>query len=102
MALLPVGFTPFVPPAAPTANVTATADPAARADFGEQLASSLDELDRAQKVADRSSQLAATGDAASIESHMAALTEAQLATQLTVAVRDRAVESFNEIMRMQL
>ena len=51
---------------------------------------------------DESSKLAATGDVASIEAHLAALTEVQLATQLTVAVRNRAVESFNEIMRMQV
>jgi flagellar hook-basal body complex protein FliE len=105
MTVLPVGFAPFVAPTASTtgaAGATTGADAAARADFGDQLASSLDELDRAQKVADQSSKLAATGDAASIEAHMAALTEVQLATQLTVAVRNRAVESFNEIMRMQL
>jgi flagellar hook-basal body complex protein FliE len=102
MTVLPVGFAPFVAPTAPTTGAASSADAAARADFGDQLASSLDELDRAQKVADQSSKLAATGDAASVEAHMAALTEVQLATQLTVAVRNRAVESFNEIMRMQL
>jgi flagellar hook-basal body complex protein FliE len=101
MAVLPVGFAPIVPPTASPVSTT-PADAAARADFGEQLASSLDDLDRAQKVADQTSKLAATGDAASVEAHMAALTEVQLATQLTVAVRNRAVESFNEIMRMQL
>jgi flagellar hook-basal body complex protein FliE len=102
MTILPVGFAPIAPPTAPSVGPASGVDAAARADFGEQLASSLDELDRAQKVADQSSKLAATGDAASVEAHMAALTEVQLATQLTVAVRNRAVESFNEIMRMQL
>jgi flagellar hook-basal body complex protein FliE len=46
--------------------------------------------------------VAATGDLQSIEDLMISSTETQLATQLTVAVRNRAIESFNEIMRMQL
>ena len=33
---------------------------------------------------------------------MIAATQAQLATELTVAVRNKALESFNEIMRMQV
>jgi flagellar hook-basal body complex protein FliE len=99
MTVLPVGFTPITPP---TVSPTRAPDAAAGADFGDKLTSSLEQLDQAQKAADQSSALAATGDVASVEAHMAALTEVQLATQLTVAVRNRAVESFNEIMRMQL
>ena len=44
----------------------------------------------------------ATGDLASVSDYMIAATEAQLATEVTVAVRNRAIESFNEIMRMQV
>lgn len=72
------------------------------ADFGNSLGSALDDLDASHRSTDELARAAATGDLASVEDLMVASTETQLATQLTVAVRNRAVESFNEIMRMQL
>jgi flagellar hook-basal body complex protein FliE len=56
----------------------------------------------AQSNADTMMTQAATGELTDLTGAMAAMTEAQLTTQLTVAVRNKAVESFNEIMRMQL
>ncbi|HEX7095201.1 MAG TPA: flagellar hook-basal body complex protein FliE [Acidimicrobiales bacterium] len=100
MSVLPIGFIPITPPQPPTP--TAGTDAASSKDFGNTFTNALDQLDQAQKAADESSKLAATGDVESIEAHMAALTEVQLATQLTVAVRNRAVEAFNEIMRMPI
>lgn len=70
--------------------------------FASSFASALDDLDAADKATDELARAAATGDLRSVEDLMIASTETQLATQLTVAVRNRALESFNEIMRMQL
>lgn len=53
------------------------------------------------KVAEASAQ-AATGDLNSVTDYMIASTEAQLATEITVAIRDRAITAFNDIMRMQI
>jgi flagellar hook-basal body complex protein FliE len=94
------GIAPIIAPA-PVAGTTTVSD-AARADFGQAIAGSLESLQQSQSTADQVSKAAATGEAVSVEQHMIALTEAQLATQLTVAVRNKAVEAFNEIMRMQL
>jgi flagellar hook-basal body complex protein FliE len=100
MTILPISPSAIIPPE--HVSITKAPDAASGAHFGDKLASSLDQLDQMQQASNESARLAATGDVASIEAHMAALTEVQLATQLTVAVRNRAVESFNEIMRMQL
>lgn len=70
--------------------------------FGNALTSALDNLDAAHKNTDSLARAAATGDLNRIEDLMVATTESQLSTQLTVAFRNKAVESFNEIMRMQL
>lgn len=70
--------------------------------FGDTFTRALDQLDRAQKSTDELARAAATGDLQRVEDLMIAANETQLATQLTVAVRNRAVESFNEIMRMQV
>jgi len=45
---------------------------------------------------------AATGDLTDVHNYTIAATEASLQTELTVAVRDRAVQAFNQIMAMQI
>lgn len=70
--------------------------------FGDVLTQQLDKLSAAHARADDLSLKAATGDLQSIQDFTIASTEAQLLTQLTVQIRNRAVEAFNEIMRMQV
>jgi flagellar hook-basal body complex protein FliE len=70
--------------------------------FADVLAGQFDQLSTAQNTADRLALEAATGDLQAIEDFTVASTEAQLLTQLTVSVRNRAVEAFNDIMRMQV
>lgn len=70
------------------------------AEFGELL---VDGIDRLEGLTDKSADLAlqaATGDLQNIHDYTIAATEAEVATQLTVAVRNKAVDAFNEIMRM--
>ncbi|WP_432574515.1 flagellar hook-basal body complex protein FliE [Kineococcus sp. SYSU DK005] len=71
-------------------------------DFASLLSGGLDKLQAVQSNADDLAVKAATGDLTNVHDYMIASNEAQLATQLTVAVRDKAVEAFNEIMRMQI
>lgn len=70
--------------------------------FGTMLAAKLDQLGSLHKRTDDLAVKAATGDLQDVHEYTIAAAESGVATQLTVAVRNKAVESFNEIMRMQL
>ena len=75
--------------------------PGAGTDFAAQLGHGLDNLQAMQTKADNLAVQAATGSLTDVHDYMIASTEASLATELTVAVRNKALDAFNEIMRMQ-
>jgi flagellar hook-basal body complex protein FliE len=85
-------------------NVGAGAKSASTAsgDFGSKVVDALQNLDDTQKNADTLSLKAATGDLNDVHNYMIAATEASVQTEFTVAVRNKAVEAFNDIMRMQV
>lgn len=89
----------LTPPATQT-NPTQGADAVGGAQ-GNTFTNMLDAVQGSQNNADSLAVQAATGNLVDVHKYTIAATEAQLMTDLTVAVRDRAVESFNEIMRMQ-
>ena len=68
--------------------------------FGDMVAKGVENLEQVQSKADDLAVQAATGDLTDVHDYMIASTQASIATELTVAVRNRAVEAFNEIMRM--
>jgi flagellar hook-basal body complex protein FliE len=90
------------PGAIPAGDIATTAAGAANGSqgFGQALTKALDGLQGAQAKADHLAVGAATGDLTNVHDYMIAATEASLATQLTVAVRNKAVEAFNQIMNM--
>ena len=75
---------------------------AVHGDFGNVVVNALQGLEAMQDKSDNLAVKAATGDLTDVHDYTIAATEAALATEFTVAVRNRAVEAFNEIMRMQV
>jgi flagellar hook-basal body complex protein FliE len=67
--------------------------------FADTLANALDSVQNKVGAADQAAMGVATGDVTASE-YLTAATDAQLTVQLALAVRNRAVEAFNEIMRM--
>lgn len=105
MALLPIlPINPIAVPGSiqPGNRTAADATATGAQSFGNVLTQQLDKLNAVQGKADDLALQAATGDLQSIQDYTIASTEAQLLTQLTVAVRNKAVEAFNDIMRMQI
>ena len=88
-------------PSLPKVGTEAAASTGGRDGFGGALIGALDDLNAMHQGADQLAIQAATGDLADVHEYTIAATQAELATQLTVAVRDKAVEAFNDIMRMQ-
>ena len=90
------GFQPVTPtlPSAPAAGASSGSG------FASKLAEGMDQLQKLHSTSDDLAVKAATGSLTDVQDYMIASTQAALATQLTVAVRNKAVEAFNEIMRM--
>jgi flagellar hook-basal body complex protein FliE len=89
----PVGPTPFVPP-------TVSSGPAAATGGG--FAESLQSVSKLTDKADGLAAGVATGELQDVHQFTAAAAKAQLGVELTVALRNRAVEAYQEIMRMQV
>ena len=71
-------------------------------DFGNVVVNALQGMQDTQNSANSLAVQAATGDLTDVHNYTIAATEASLQTELTVAVRDRAVQAFNQIMAMQV
>ena len=91
------------PAAAPVAPATAAdAAPGSPGGFGATIADALESVSQAEFNADMLAQDVATGGDTSVQELMVAMTKASLSVDLLVQVRNRAVEAYQEIMRMQL
>src|SRR3982751_2012264 len=91
-------------PTAAATGATGTTGVAATsgADFAGALGNSITGLEGLDRNASTLAVQAATGDLSDIQDYVIAATQAQLAAQLTTTVRNKAVDAFNEIMRMPL
>jgi flagellar hook-basal body complex protein FliE len=70
-------------------------------DFTSLLAKGLESVQASQAKADGLATQVADGTLADPAQYTMAATEASLGLQLTLAIRNKAVEAFQEIMRMQ-
>lgn len=99
----PVSLSPVVSPIRPIGGAEGAAGAAGASgqNFATALGQGLEQLQQLHSATDAAAVKAATGELTDVHDYMITSARSSLATQLTMAVRNKAIESFNEIMRMQ-
>ena len=100
MPIAPIGS---VMPVTGTTNVSGTAATSGTggSGFATAMTGAVDELQQLQSTSNDLAIKAVTGDLDDIHNATIASTRAQVTLELVAAVRNKGVDAFNEIMRMQ-
>jgi flagellar hook-basal body complex protein FliE len=70
--------------------------------FGQWFAGQVEKVNSQIEAADRQLQSVATGEAQNLHQVMISLEEARLSFQMLVQVRNRVLEAYQDVMRMQI
>lgn len=70
--------------------------------FGDYLNNAINQVNDSQKAAELAHEKLATGEIDDVHSVMIAAEKANLALELTVQVRNKVLDAYQEIMRMQM
>jgi flagellar hook-basal body complex protein FliE len=70
--------------------------------FKEVLSDALQQVDEAHKVSDRQIQNVLSGDVQDVHTAMIAMQKAELSFQMMMQVRNKLIEAYQEVMRMQV
>ncbi len=102
MALPPIPVSPTAAAQAyQAANASVSPVAGSTPDFGDALIRALDGVVQAGHAADAQSTAAISGGG-TITDVVTAVSKAELALQTTVAIRDRVVQAYQDIMRMPI
>ncbi|WP_270180465.1 flagellar hook-basal body complex protein FliE [Alkalihalobacillus sp. CinArs1] len=74
----------------------------ATGDFGSMLKDAIQQVNKNQVESEQMSQKLVTGEVQNVHEVMIAAQKASLSLNLTVQVRNKVIESYQEIMRMQM
>jgi flagellar hook-basal body complex protein FliE len=70
--------------------------------FSDMVQDAINSVDQAQKTADQNVESIVTGQSDNIHEAMISMEKAQLSFQLMMEVRNKAVETYKELSRMQI
>lgn len=83
------------------AAATKPSSGATDAAFGSSLGSAVDGLQQMQSTSSDLAIKAVTGDLSDVHDYTIAATQSAVAMELTATIRNKAIDAFSEIMRMQ-
>ena len=83
-------------------NVTRTASETTKANFGELLKGSIENLNNVQNESDKMTNALASGKAQDLHNIMITAQKASITLETTVQFQQKAIDAYNEIMRMQI
>ena len=85
-----------------TSHLGETIDKAEKKSFGTYLKDALSEVNHLQLASEEQTKLLAAGEVQDVSQVIVAGQKADIALQLTLQMRNRAVAAYQEIMRMQV
>ena len=97
---LKTALNPGLSPADSKTGVKSAGD--AGPSFAETLTQSIEEVNNLQKEADQAIEKLSTGESQNIHGAMLAVNKADMAFRMTMQVRNKIVEAYQEVMRMQV
>ena len=89
-------------PSLGTARPAPTAAPPQSPNFAQTLQNAVEAANNAQHGADTAARHAAVGHAPSLHETMITLEKADISLRLVTQVRNRVVEAYQDVMRMQI
>jgi len=72
------------------------------ANFGDSIKEAVSNVNESQQTADKLATKLAAGDAVEVHQAMIAMQKASMSFQFTLQVRNKILEAYQEIMRMQV
>ena len=96
------GIPPLGPLTSPRPALSPAGGPSGGSGFADALTGAIGKLDALQQQADIAAQSLAAGQATDVASVVDAVERASLSLQLAVQVRNKAVDAYQELFRMQI
>lgn len=97
-----VNFNPQLNLNTEAASIPSTTPAAAQANFGDALKGAIENLNHLQNESDKMTNALAAGEVQDLHQVMVTAQKASITLETTVQFQQKAIDAYNEVMRMQI